>query len=83
MKCAAMVTIKFVDFVNHFSLPAHPIRPPKFPAAIAIKYAEAKEAVTRCGMALVKMSPIIGFATEIRPMPPVASNVDVENSSQN
>ena len=27
--------------------PAHPIRPPRFPAAIAIKYADANDAVTK------------------------------------
>lgn len=63
--------------------PAHPIRPPRFPAAIAIKYADANDAVTKWGIDFEKISPIIGLATEIRPIPPVANNVEVENKSQN
>ena len=64
-------------------IPAHPTRPAKFPTAIAIKYEEANEAVTIWGIELANTSAIIGLATDINPIPPVASNVDVENNSQN
>ena len=59
------------------------MRPPRFPLAIAIKYADANDAVTKWGNAFVKISPIIGLATDISPMPPVANNVEVEKRSQN
>ena len=43
------------------------------PPAIASKYDEAKLAVTIAGIELLKTSLIIGFATLMRPMPPVHS----------
>ena len=36
-----------------------------------------------CGIELVKTSLIMGLATDIKPIPPVQSMVDVPNNSQN
>ena len=47
------------------------------------KYDDAKEAVTIDGIDVANTSPIMGLATDIKPIPPVANKVDVENNSQN
>ena len=39
--------------------------------------------MTICGMELVKTSAIIGLATDMSPIPPVQSRVEVEKRSQN
>ena len=50
---------------------------------MAIRYTLAKAGVTRRGMASVNTFWIIGLATDMRPMPPVARRVAVDQRSQN
>mmetsp|Transcript_7568 Transcript_7568/g.11328 ORF Transcript_7568/g.11328 Transcript_7568/m.11328 type:complete len:137 (-) Transcript_7568:1125-1535(-) len=63
-----------VNFLPNLSeKAAHPILPLRFPAAIICTYWLAKAAVTKPGRDELKTSPIIGLATDIRPIPPHAS----------
>ena len=47
-----------------------------------MRYAEAAAGVTRCGSEGLKTSCIMGLATDMRAMPPVARSEAVEKRSQ-